>query len=744
MKWKLELKLANSGFLITVSILIGMGVLSYQMFRNSLQKELLTKHTYKVLQTSKDLLSTLKDAETSQRGYIITATESFLVPYELSIKRCASLFIQLKSLTIDNVSQQKRCDALNLLFKAKYASLQKEIDIRRYKGAVPAINLVKEGEGKILMEDIRTIFTELDTEEQKLLILREHNSNKIENFTKRIILISIGMGIIIFIIIHFIIRKQIMLKKKNEDELFIRREWFTQTLESLSDGVISTDTKGIITMINKAACLISGWREEDAIGQFIDVVFEISNEGPGLKKLSPTMKAIATNHIVVLASHTILKRKDGAILFIDESAAPIHNKESDIIGAILIFRDITEKKIAEKKIIASNIRFTKIFDLSPVAICINNLLTGKLLYANDAFCKTMIFKKEDIIGRTIADLHILDPDAVEKIKGVINNPDSGMRDFELNVMKSTHQCIEVLCSCEPIEIDDDMCLISSFTDITERKIIQKNLQILHYTLETKNKELTDSIYYAKNIQNAFLPEHSQLSCIYPDSFILYKPKDIVCGDFYWLKELNGKIILAVADCTGHGVPGALMSMIGLQKLNDASLYTQHPSDILKKLNISIKACLNQNDNIASSMDGMDIVLCTIDSPKNISINDDIVLRYAGANRPLFIIRNGQTEVEEIKGTKKAIGGFTENDQHFDTHEVILHKNDSIYLFSDGYADTFGGDTDKKLMIKNFKKLLISLQNKTMPEQGEALDSFIEMWKGGTEQVDDILVIGIRL
>ncbi|MDP2387800.1 MAG: SpoIIE family protein phosphatase [Bacteroidota bacterium] len=256
-------------------------------------------------------------------------------------------------------------------------------------------------------------------------------------------------------------------------------------------------------------------------------------------------------------------------------------------------------------------------------------------------------------------------------------------------------------------------------------------------VEEKNKNITDSITYAKRIQQAKLPKKEEIYSALPDSFVLFKPKDIVSGDFYFFKKKGQSIFIAAADCTGHGVPGALMSMIGLEKLNVAVKLSEDTSEILHRLNKGIKKSLRQSDNIDSTKDGMDIALCSINTQSRI-------IKYAGANRPMWIVRKGHTSVDEIKPTKKAIGGFTDNDQHFDTHEIQLNERDTIYIFSDGYADTFGGEFGKKMMSRRFKETLLHIQDKTMLEQEKYLDNFLESWKAELEQVDDVLVIGIRL
>jgi serine phosphatase RsbU (regulator of sigma subunit) len=266
---------------------------------------------------------------------------------------------------------------------------------------------------------------------------------------------------------------------------------------------------------------------------------------------------------------------------------------------------------------------------------------------------------------------------------------------------------------------------------------EKLMRVQKQELETHKKEIISSITYAQRIQQAKLPSKDDIYSSLPNSFILFKPKDIVSGDFYFFHKNNNTIFIAAADCTGHGVPGAVMSMICSEKLEDAVSENLDTSNILFKLNKGIKTSLRQSNNENSTRDGMDIALCSV----NI---ENRILKFAGANRPLWIIRNGNEIIEEIKATKKAIGGYTENNQHFETHEIKLNKNDTFYIFTDGYADQFGGETGKKIMTKRFKDLLLTIQNKTMKEQEIILEDFVENWKGGTEQVDDILVIGIRL
>ncbi|MDO9000487.1 MAG: two-component regulator propeller domain-containing protein [Bacteroidota bacterium] len=261
-------------------------------------------------------------------------------------------------------------------------------------------------------------------------------------------------------------------------------------------------------------------------------------------------------------------------------------------------------------------------------------------------------------------------------------------------------------------------------------------------LQIQKHEITDSINYSKRIQNAILPEKNVLFKNFPKSFILYQPKDIVSGDFYFFTEgENGTFYLAVADCTGHGVPGAFMSMIGSKELSEAVKKNREPSDILAALNIGVRETLKQNNLEIGIKDGMDIGLVAITTKPN---TREFKVSYAGANRPLWITRKNEKDIVEIKATKTAIGGYTLDSQIFEQHELAFNEGDTLYLFSDGYADQFGGDHGKKMMTKRFKELIIDNSNLDISQQEKSFGEYFNTWKGPSiEQVDDVLIIGIK-
>lgn len=267
----------------------------------------------------------------------------------------------------------------------------------------------------------------------------------------------------------------------------------------------------------------------------------------------------------------------------------------------------------------------------------------------------------------------------------------------------------------------------------KRKIEESNLII-----SQKNKDILDSINYAKRIQSAILAPKEEIFATFKDAFILYKPKDIVSGDFYYFSKVDNHGIIAAADCTGHGVPGALMSMIGNDLLNHVTRErkTTKPSDILDLLHKGITNVLKQDSKYGETRDGMDIALLSFD------LTNPTKMQFAGAYRSLSIVRNG--EMIEYKANKFPIGNAQQDRDKFTNNDVSLQKGDMCYIFTDGYADQFGGDKGKKFMVKKFHKLLIKNSSLSVAEQEKNLDEAIENWRGDHEQVDDILVIGIRV
>lgn len=281
--------------------------------------------------------------------------------------------------------------------------------------------------------------------------------------------------------------------------------------------------------------------------------------------------------------------------------------------------------------------------------------------------------------------------------------------------------------------------------ISKQKTIAESqrdeIQTQHQQLEEKNREITDSITYAKRIQEAILPPLKLVQSKLENSFILYIPKDIVAGDFYWMEttknDLGEELILfAAADCTGHGVPGAMVSVVCSNALNKSvnEFKLTKPNEILNKTRELVIQRFEKSEEDVN--DGMDIALCAF-NPKSRK------LEYAGAHNPLWIIRKNSKDVESIRANKQPIGKHIDFTA-FDNHSIQLNKGDSIYLFSDGYIDQFGGEKGKKLKSTNFKKLLLSLQSEEMSVQHQKLKQYFSKWRGKEEQLDDVCVIGLKV
>lgn len=256
-------------------------------------------------------------------------------------------------------------------------------------------------------------------------------------------------------------------------------------------------------------------------------------------------------------------------------------------------------------------------------------------------------------------------------------------------------------------------------------------------VEEKNKDITDSINYAKRIQEAILPSMELKNFLFPSSFVLFQPRDIVSGDFFWFAEKKGKKIIAAVDCTGHGVPGAFMSMIGTAFLNEIvnGKDIVKPSKILDNLRERIIVSLKQNGIGGENRDGMDISLLCFDE-------NNSTVEFAGANNPLWIISNGT--LREIKGDKQPVGFYEGPLNLFNQHKIQLNKGDLLFILTDGYADQFGGEKGKKFKYKQLQNFLLEHQNETMPKLEEKLRARFQEWKGNLEQVDDVLLIGIRI
>jgi serine phosphatase RsbU (regulator of sigma subunit)/outer membrane biosynthesis protein TonB len=305
------------------------------------------------------------------------------------------------------------------------------------------------------------------------------------------------------------------------------------------------------------------------------------------------------------------------------------------------------------------------------------------------------------------------------------------REIELKNSELNKQREEIAAKAESLRQANE--LISA----SHAELEKKNLEI-----NRKNQKILASIQYASRMQTALLPDIQRIRGAIPEFFVLLKPRDMVSGDFYWFEEVQGKTVLTAVDCTGHGVPGAIMSMVGMEQLEEIVKIhgITDPAEILKRLDKSIRTIMKQEQN--KTRDGMDMALCVIDTDKQ-------EVKFAGAKNPIVYVQKdekGEQQLHLIKADKFPIGGWeADSDKLFTEHRIALQKQKTtFYLFSDGFEDQFGGNENRKFMSKNMRNLLFEIHEKSMDEQRRILDSTITNWQGSREQTDDILVIGFRI
>jgi serine phosphatase RsbU (regulator of sigma subunit) len=311
----------------------------------------------------------------------------------------------------------------------------------------------------------------------------------------------------------------------------------------------------------------------------------------------------------------------------------------------------------------------------------------------------------------------------EKIHNYLENISAMNRELEEKVKERTREVVE-----QKEEIETQKEEIEAQLDLAT---LQRD------TISNQNEKIMDSIRYAKRIQSAILPPVQLLKDHLPDHFILFKPRDIVSGDYYWAREKDQKLLIAVADCTGHGVPGGFLSMLGISSMNEIVNRSREldPGTILEKLREIVINSLHQTGSRDEAQDGIEIALCVMDLKKK-------TMLYSGANRPLYLVREGS--VNHLRPDRMPIGIYEQEPAPFTTQRLQLKHGDSIYLFSDGYVDQLGGPHRKTFRAINFRRVLLEIQDRPMLEQKSILLNNLASWQGEVEQIDDVLVMGFRI
>lgn len=411
-----------------------------------------------------------------------------------------------------------------------------------------------------------------------------------------------------------------------------------------------------------------------------------------------------------------------------------------VLGAALIYILIrsrnTEARL--KEINKANTNYQSIIDQANDAMLVIDIVDGRVHQSNPSAAELLGYRKEQLEAKSLFDLH--PKEMLDKSSRIVADvwEKGGLIYKDVPFVTASGEILPVECSAKVAPFAGRPAIVIYARDIRERLRMEREIHEQKEVIEQKNRDILDSIEYARNIQQAVLPDKDELPKMLPQSFVFFKAKDIVSGDFYWFMKQGDEVLVAAADCTGHGVPGALMSMIGSSFLNEIvnEKKITRPSEVLNMLREKIITTLRKRQDGSETRDGMDIALVSINTRTKL-------LQYAGAFNPLWLYRNGQWM--EKTANKFPVGAYVGHESNsFTNHEIPLQPNDVIYIFTDGYADQFGGPAGKKFKYRQFQQVLASVQDKTMEEQKQMLLQRHESWRGDLEQVDDILVIGIKV
>jgi len=415
-----------------------------------------------------------------------------------------------------------------------------------------------------------------------------------------------------------------------------------------------------------------------------------------------------------------------------------------VAGALAIFfftqyRNET-KRFRDTDRIREN--YTQIVKESNDALFVIDIADGKIHETNRSAAEILNYSEGTLKTLSLFDIH--PKEKLEQSSEAIADTweQGGLVYSHLPYVTKEGEAIPMESSAKVMPYDGRPSITIYARDIRERLRLQAEILEQSRIIEEKNKDLTDSIVYARRIQQSILPSLENVNKAFPESFIYYQPKDIVSGDFYFFLTVEDRHWIACADCTGHGVPGAFMSMLGNTLLNEIIKLrnVQTPGKALDELDLGIRNALRQDRKEDSALDGMDIALMVYDPSVN-------TLEYAGAMRPLIMFRKyGETyEMKDYKADRESIGGKgTDQKPAFQTHRIQLQPGDTFYTMTDGYVDQFGGDRGRKYMGKRFKRLLEEILSQPLARQEKALSDEMTAWMGDAyDQVDDILVIGLR-
>lgn len=531
-------------------------------------------------------------------------------------------------------------------------------------------------------------------------------------------------------------------------ELKKGEERYRRIIDTAQEGIWTIDENNNTNFANKKMCEILGFTSAEMIGKsFFDFM--------GKEERLIAMAIIEGREAGDTESREFkFLGKDDREVWAKLAIKPIYDDDLKYSGTLAMVADITKRKLAEKSLRESEKRHRMFFEKSQGFLCTHDL-NGNFLTVNQAGANSIMYEPEELIGTSLK--RILTPtarrlfrtylQAIRKEKSI-----SG----QMNVLTKDGEERTWLYSNYLYEDLSETYVIGSSQDITDRIKMEaeriksqllaeesERIKEMADEISLYSNKLKDSINYAKRLQEGIYLGKDVFKKVFENSFIINYPKEIVSGDFYWFNIKSNKIVLALADCTGHGVPGALLSTLGYTMLNNIVLNENltSPDQILKRLWVDWRKTFVQLNKNASRFDGMEIAVCSIDYEKRI-------IEFSGMGGGLFFMRG--EELTEFKGDDIGISSnynskINNNDVDFLTcHKIPFLESDSLYLFSDGYRDQFGGPANDKFAKKRFRDLIKSVSKLGMERQGVIIEKTFREWKGSNSQIDDVLVIGAQL
>jgi len=581
----------------------------------------------------------------------------------------------------------------------------------------------------------------------ELMIAQEKAKNEKQIFQRKLLILGLLISLIFLFIIFYSKRqiqrtnaKLITTNQELADSLEVikkqsliiqeKEELFSITFNSANDAIILVDSNEKIILWNKTAEMMFGYTKEEAINQNVhDLVTPEkykSKASAAFDLLNKSGKKECTNKTVEMEGKT----KDGKLFPIELSLSAVKIKnELNVLG---IVRDISKRKEDELKLKEVN---------KQKEILINNIPSGifykdihlRYLEINKSFAMMLGKPAEEIIGKT--DRELVSPDLYreyEKTDMQVIQNGKPLLDLVKEHIEGEKRYWISTSKIPYIDTNNTIAgIIGIVRDITKHVENEKAIEESKNKIEEMYRNISDNISYAKHIQNSLLPDKKILDQLLPEYFLFFKPKEMIGGDFYYVNKIQNQLIFAVADCTGHGVSGAMLSILGITFLHEIVNETLNPGEILNLLRTKIKNIFRTFGS--SNKNGMDIALCVLDT-------ETYTLRYSGAFNPLLIVRDH--EVLEFKPTRNPVGNYYQ-EKDFQVTTIEIKKNDNLYIFSDGFADQFGGLKGKKFKMKNLKSLFLVIADKPMEEQYKFVSRTFDQWKGNREQIDDIVILGIK-